>query len=464
MARKTLAEMEQSIPDSKARQRLIRLFGGEDNFVETGKYVGSGGETASVITGYGKVNGLKIFAFSQDISIKGGAMNSTAAAKLVKLYDMAVKNGSPVVGIYDSKGGDISEGAAMLNAYAYIAQASAKLSGVVPQISIVAGLCAGTAAMIAGMADFVIMAEKSEFFMTAPFVSEDESLKGAGTAANAAKAGIAAITAKDDNAAIDEAIKLLMYLPQNNLDSGIFEPYADESSDLVCALTSDMKGEAAVKALAPDKGSVTELYKDFGTVSYTALGSVFGTTVGFVATDKEEGKLSAADCAKIARFVSFCDAFSIPVITILDSEGIGGTQAAELAGSVRDAAKLAQIYASATTPKITLITGKAYGSAYCAIAPASDIVFAYENSVISAADPKAAVIFLRGDELDGTNEAALIEEYKDNDASAFTLASIGSIDRVIEPADALAEIVSALEVFFDKRVHTPDRKHINFVY
>jgi acetyl-CoA carboxylase carboxyltransferase component len=187
-------------------------------------------------------------------------------------------------------------------------------------------------------------------------------------------------------------------------------------------------------------------------------------TVGFVATDKSDEKLSADDCSKIARFVSFCDAFSIPVVTVLDSAGIGGTQAAELAGSVRDAAKLAQVYASATTAKIALITEKAYGSAYCAIAPANDMVIAYENSVISAADPKAAVIFLRGDELDGTNEAKLIEEYKDNEASVFTLAASGSVDRVIDPADTRTALLSALDTLEGKRVHTPQRKHINFVY
>ena len=461
MARKTLAEMEQSIPDSKARQRLIQLFDGEENFVETGKFIGSGGETASVITGYGQIGGMTVYAFSQDISVKGGAMNNAAAAKICKLYDMAVTNGAPVIGIYDSKGGDISEGAAMLDAYAYIAQASAKLSGVVPQISLITGLCAGTAAMIAAMADFVVMTEKSEFFMTAPFVSEDENLKGAGTAANAAKAGIAAIVAKDDKAAIEDVKRLISTLPANNLDLLYADAYTPD--EVPAAVIADMKAEALVKAVA-DKGSITELYKEFGTASYTALGSIYCKMVGFVATDKTDDKLSANDCAKIARFVSFCDSFSIPVVTVLDSKGIGGTQAAELAGSVRDAAKLAQVYASATTAKITLVTEKAYGSAYCAVAPSSDVVLAFENSVISVADPKAAVIFLHGDELDGTNEAALIQEYIDNDASAFTLAARGSVDRIIDPADTVIEIASALEAFKDKRVHSPERKHINFVY
>ena len=280
MARKTLAEMEQALPESKARERLISLFD-EDSFVETGKFVGSGGETASVITGYGLIDGETVYAFSQDISVKGGAVNSAAAAKLVKLYDMAVKNGSPVVGIYDSKGGDIAEGAAMLDAYSYIANASAKLSGVVPQISLVAGLCAGTAAMIACMADFVVMTEQSEFFMTAPFVSEDETFTGAGTAANAAKSGAAAIVVKDDKNAIEAVKKLIRILPANNLELSGNDYYAENDADIDISL----KADDMVKAIA-DKGSTAELYSDFGTASYTALASMSWKTVGVGATDK----------------------------------------------------------------------------------------------------------------------------------------------------------------------------------
>ena len=458
MARKTLAEMEQTAASGKARERLVSLFD-EDSFVETAKFAGSDGRTASVVTGYGYIDGKMVCAFSQDISVKSGAVDKAAAAKLVKLYDIALKNGAPLVGIYDSKGGDIAQGVEMLNAYSYIAQSAASLSGVVPQISYVAGICAGTAAMIACMADFVIMNEKSEFFMTAPFVSSDDNLPGAGTAANAAKAGISAVTVKDDKAAAEEIKKLIGILPENNVSISGNDYSAKNDADITSGLTA---GEL-VKAIA-DKNSVTELYKDFGTASYTALASLDWGTVGFVTTDKADEKLSSADCAKISRFVSFCDAFSIPVVTVLNSSGIGGTQAEELAGSVRDAAKLAQIYASATSAKITLVTGKAIGSAYCAIAPASDMVLAYEESVISAADPKAAVIFLRGDELNGTNEAALIEEYKDNNASAFVLAESGSVDRVINPADTREAIISALDAFRQKRVHSPNRKHINFVY
>ncbi len=458
MAKKTLAEMEQSLPDSKARQRLISLFD-EDSFVEIGRFVSPDGETGGVVTGSGLVDGAPAYAFSQDISVKGGAVNKISAAKIRRIYDMAVKNGVPVVGIYDSKGGDLSEGAEMLKAYADIADASARLSGVVPQISLVAGLCAGTAAMTACMADFVVMTEDAEFFMTAPFVAADGSLEGAGTAKNAAKSGTAAIVAKDEDAALAEVKKLLRVLPSNNLELSGNDFYAENDTEITEALS----GAELVRALA-DQDSLTELYADFGSASMTALGSLSWRTVGFVATDKNGEKLTADDCAKIARFVSFCDAFSIPVATILNSEGFGGSMAAELSGSIRDAAKLAQIYASATTPKLTLITGKAYGLAYCAVAPASDFVIAYENAVISAVPPKTAVVFLRGGELNGTNEAQLISEYEEKEASAFTVAGQGGVDRVIEPSGARDALLAAAEAMSGKRVAAPQRKHINFVY
>ncbi len=456
MARKTLAEMEQTLTDSKARQRIVSLFD-EDSFVEIDKFVSPDGETAGVITGCGTVEGVPVFAFSQDVTVKGGAMCKAAAAKISKMYEMAIKNGAPVVAIYDSKGGNIAEGAATLKAYADIAAASAKLSGVVPQISLIAGVCAGAAAMTACMADFVVMTESAEFFMTAPFVAADGNIEGAGTAANAAKSGVAAMVEKDDNGAIAKVRELISILPANNLEPGWNQPIDEDINNV--EITESLKGIDLIKAVANKDGFV-ELYKDFGSCS-VALGGLGWRTTGFVSAN---GKLNAADSAKIARFVSFCDAFSIPVVTILDSEGFDGGVAAELAGSVRDTAKLAQVYMSATTTKITAITGKAYGSVYCAFAPASDMVIALESSVISAAAPKAAVIFLKGDELNGANEAQLIADYENNEASPFTLAAQGNVDRVIEAYELRDAALNAVEMFSSKRVDSPKRKHINFVY
>lgn len=458
MARKTLAEMEQGLTDSKARQRLLSLFD-EDSFVEIDKFVSPDGETAGVITGYGLIEGAPVYAFSQDVSVKGGAMSKASAVKISKMYDLAIKNGSPVIGIYDSKGGNIAEGAATLKAYSDIAAASAKLSGVVPQISFVAGVCAGAAAMTACMADFVVMTEAAEFFMTAPFVAADGNLPGAGTAVNAAESGTASIIAKDDTAAIAEIKKLIRILPSNNLELSGNDFFAENDTEI----TDGLKGLELIKAIA-DKESVTELYPTFGKAACTALGSISWRTVGFVATNKEAAKLTPADSAKIARFVSFCDAFSIPVVTILDSEGFDGGAAMELSGSIRDTAKLVQVYASSTTAKVTLITGKAYGSVFCAFASASDMIIAHDTSVIAAAAPKTAVVFLKGDELNGMNEAQLVADYEETEASPFNLAGQGIVDRIIEAYETRDAVLSAVEMLSSKRVEAPKRKHINFVY
>lgn len=453
--KKTIAEMEQKISDSEARNRLISLFD-EDSFVELDKFVSSKGETVGVITGYGQVDGTTVYAFAQDMSVKSGAVCKASAAKIKKVYELALKNGSPVAAIYDSNGADVSEGIELLAAYGEIADASAKLSGVVPQVAIVAGVCAGTTAMLACMADYVIMTEKSELFMTAPSVAEDKA-ENAGTAENAAKSGVAAIVVKDGAEAAATAKKLLAILPQNNLELAGNDYYEENSADV----TADLKGGDMAKALA-DADSVIELYEDFGTSAYVALGSINWRTVGFVAAN---GKLTSADSAKIARFVSTCDAFSIPVVTIADTEGFVPSAAAELAGSIRDAAKLTQVYASATTAKITLITGKAYAGAYVALASASDFTLAFEDAVIAPCAPTAAAIMLHSDEIDSKEKLAeLAAEYEANDASPFNAAAYGYVDRVITADEAKAAITSAMDLLSSKRVAAPARKHINFVY
>ncbi len=437
---KTLAEMEQSVSDSEARKRLEALFD-EDSFRELDKFVSAEGETSSVVIGYGTVLGATAYAFSQDISVKGGAVNKSAAIKLKKVYDLAAKNGAPIVGFYDSKGGDITEGMAVQAAYGDIIKTSAHISGVVPQIAVVCGVCAGAAAMTAAMADVTIMTEKAELFISAPFNAPDGNISGAGTAANAAKAGVCDILAKDDADAIAKAKKLIAVLPANNISLAGNDDFTANDEEI----SASMKGEAMAKALA-DKNSVIELSAEFGTAAFTAIASLNWATVALVATDKAD-KLTAADCAKIARFVQLADVFSIPVITIIDTEGFLPSSAAELAGSARDCAKLAQVYASATTTKINLIKGKAYGAAFTAF-DSADISYALESAAIAPMSPEAAKVFL-GEELD---------------ASPFAAASIGMIDGVIAAEDVKDAVSTAVELCASKRVLSPARKHANFVF
>lgn len=425
----------------------------EDSFTELSPYTGG-----SVVTGYGQVDGCPVYAFIQDVSVKSGAVCKAAAQKIVKLYSLAVKNGAPVIAVYDSKGGDIAEGVELLTAYGDIANASASISGVAPQISIVSGVCGGISASLACMADFVIMTEKAELFLTAPFITAGA---GAGTAKNAALSGVSCMTVKDIAEAIKKAKALAAILPQNNLEVAGNDYFAlpTDTAD------ASLKGEAMVKTVA-DKDSLIELFPEFGKASYTALGSVNWKTVGFVATNKTEDKLTAADTAKIARFVGICDAFSIPVVTIVDSEGFAADSAAELAGSIRDAAKLTQVYASATTPKVSVITGNALGGAFTVFCGMNaDVTVALEQAVIAPTTPKAAAIFLYSDKLNSKAEIeAAAEEYKASEASAVNAMEKGAVDRVISAEDIWSSVNSALEMLSGKRVQAPARKHINFVY
>lgn len=440
MAIKTLAEMEQNVSDSDARKRLTALFD-EDSFRELDKFVSTDGELCSVVAGYGTVLGATAYAFAQDVSVKGGAVNKSAAMKIRKIYELAAKNGAPVVAVFDSKGGDINEGMAVLSAYGDIVKASAAISGVVPQIAVVCGVCAGAAAMLASMADITIMTEKAELFMTAPFNTPDGKLAGAGTAANAAKAGVCDILAKDDADAIAKAKKLVAVMPANNISLAGNDDFTENDA----FVAANMKGADVIAAVA-DKNSVIELGADFGTAAYTAIASINWATVAFVATDKAE-KLTAADCAKIARFVQLADVFSIPVVTVLDTEGFVPSSEAELAGSVRDCAKLAQVYASATTTKVNLIKGKAFGAAYAAF-DSADISYAWENAAIAPMSLEAAKVFM-GEEID---------------ASPFNAAALGMIDGVIAAEDTKDAIASAVDLCSGKRVTAPTRKHVNFAF
>lgn len=437
---KTLAEMEQNVPDSDARKRLSALFD-EDSFRELDKFLSADGELSSVAAGFGTVMGATAYAFAQDVSVKSGAVNKSAALKIKRIYELAAKVGAPVVAIFDSKGGDINEGMAVLSAYGDIIRASADISGVVPQIAVVCGVCAGAAAMVASMADITIMTEKAELFMTAPFNTADGKIEGAGTAVNAAKAGVCSILAKDDADAVAKARRLIAVLPANNISLGGNDDFTANDA----AVSASMKG-AELAAAITDKNSVIELGAEFGTGAFTALASINWATVAVVATDRA-AKLTAADCAKIARFVQFADVFSIPVVTIINTEGFEPSSAAELAGSTRDCAKLAQVYASATTAKVNLITGKAYGAVYAAFASA-DISYAWEGAEIAPMAPEAGKVFM-GEELV---------------TSPFAAASLGMIDGVISAEDTAAAVASAVELTAGKRVAAPTRKHANYTF
>lgn len=445
--------------NSPARERLTYLFD-EGAFTELDAFAKTGDSLSGVITAYGYVEGSPVYAFSQDSTVKSGAVGRAHSAKICKVLELAAKTGVPVIGIHDSNGAFIDGGVDALSAYGDMLMWTSNLSGVVPQISVIAGVCAGSAALLACSSDVVIMTEKSEFFITPPFNSD--GVKGAGSAKNAAKSGTAQLVCADDKSAMEMARKVISRLPMNNLSP--IPMFEFEAS----AVTVGEDAASMVVAIS-DKDSVVELSESFGTASFTALATMQGATVGFAATNKTAAKLTSADCSKLARFMRMCDAFAIPVVTLLDSEGFETSAAAELTGCIRDMARLANTYAEATTVKLSIVTGKAYGAAFTALAGRnanSDMVFAFPDAVISPLAPETAVEFLNHDALKGATDLAekrkeLADEYAATTASAFEAAAKNCIDDIIEPSTARETIISALDILAGKRVTRLPKKHSN---
>jgi acetyl-CoA carboxylase carboxyltransferase component len=436
--------------DSAARRRLAALFD-DGAYTEVGSLSMEKESLASVITAYGYVNGSLVYAFSQDNTVNSGAVGTVHAQKIAKLYSLAAKTGRPVVGIHDSNGAFIDGTVDSLNAYGEMIGTAASVSGVVPQISVIAGVCAGSAAMLACSADFVVMTKDAELYV-AP--------NGKSTAADAAKAGTAAVVCDDDDAAVSAAKELLRLIPENNLTAVPVYEYEENSFASGNTLSDTVNNIA-------DADSVTELYEGFGKASYTALATVAGSTAGIVSTNRTKDKLTADDSAKIARFVRTCDAFGIPVITLVDTEGFDGE--GEAAGSVRNMTMLAGAYAEATTAKVTLVTGKAYGPAFVALASKganADFTFAYEDAVISPLAPVTAVEFLWHEKLAGAANAAakreeLAKEYIAEYATAEKAAYRNAVDEVISPAQTRTKLAEALEILSGKRVSRLPKKHNN---
>lgn len=452
-----LSEKQAELAQTPARARIAALFD-VGSFTEIDAFARHGADSVEVVCGFGTVDGSPVYAFSQDSEVKGGAIGTAQAAKLKKVYDLAMKTGAPVVGIYDCNGLFLAEGADALAACSDMLMWSDTVSGVVPRISVIAGPCGGTAAMIAQGADVVIMSEKAQLFMTAPDVirAQDKTAE-TGTAQACAKAGLAHIVAPDDMEAIAQARLVLAKLPLNNLSSA---PIAEFVSPVSVPAAQDSAADCA-KAIA-DAGSLLELHGAFGEEVKTMLGGVNGNTVGFVCFD---GRIGSDACAKAARFVTLCDAFSIPLVSLINSPGYQDTPCAELGGILRKAAQLSHVYASATTPMVAVVTGEAYGAAYMTLAGRAanaDLVFAFEDAAISALEPVAAVSVLFNERLAaGEDRQALAKEYRETEASPFTAAASGSIDGVIESAQARATLIGALDTLCGKRVPTLPRKHTN---
>lgn len=437
-----------------AVQRLEMLFD-DGVFTVIGSALKQNEKTLSgVITAFGYVNGNPVYAYSQDKSVNGGAVGMAQADKISKLYGLSAKTGTPIVGIYDSDGAYAND-VTSLTAYGKMINASAIVSGVVPQIALILGTCAGSSSILACTSDFIVMTENSEFFLTP--VSTD----GVGTAKASMQAGTVSAICPDEEKAIKKVKDILNLMPINNISTLPQFEYEEPTGTISGNVTS------IVKAIT-DAESVVELSDGFGKASYTALATIGGATVGIVGTDKTKDKLSADDCSKIARFVRMCDAFSIPIVTLLNSEGFQATNSVETASVIRDITKLTDAYAEATTVKISIVTGNAYGVVFTAMAGKSadaDFTYAWNNAVISPLAPLTAVEFFNHNKLKGAKDVKaerdkLAKEYAYSNGANVS-AELGAIDEVIAPSDTRKVLVSALDILSSKRVETLSKKHSN---
>lgn len=434
-----------------------------------------------VITGFGKVNGRIVYAFSQDFTVFGGSLSGAHAAKICKLMDLALKNGAPVIGLNDSGGARIQEGVEALGGYAEIFWRNVQASGVIPQISLILGPCAGGAVYSPAMTDFIYMVEKTSFmFVTGPDVIKTvtheevtkEDLGGAIT--HSETSGVASFVAADDASAIRSVRKLLSYLPSNNTELPPARKEAetrDRESKILDLLPDSPQKPYDMKALIQevvDENSFYEVQAGYAQNIVVGFARMEGSTVGIVANQPMHlaGCLNIDASRKAARFVRFCDSFNIPLLTLVDVPGfLPGTEQ-EFNGIITHGAKLLYAFSEATVPKITLITRKAYGGAYDVMASKhirADFNFAYPNAEIAVMGAEGAINILHREKVlnDPKSAPKLVEEYREAFANPYKAAALGYIDEVIHPKDTRKKLCMALEATKGKREMRPIRKHGN---
>ena len=438
-----LQETKAANAQTKAYQRL-QLLVDEGTVVEIDSFTKSGDGRAEAAAGFGSVDGCPVYAFAQNSDVEGGAMSKAQAAKICKVYELAEKTGAPVVGIYDSIGARLNESCEMLAAYGDVMLKANNLSGVVPQIAVIAGPCLGASSMIAAAADVVIMSEDGQFALQTN--GEGGDLK------EASESGLVHLTAKDDKEAVAKARELITLLPSNNLSGAPITDFADSAAE------TDGESGASIIAAVMDQDSFIEFQAGFGAGFIAGLAKLGGNTVGVVAS--EEKTADGKACEKAARLVRFCDAFAIPVITFVNAESFC---------CIKAACKLTNAYAEATTAKISVITGEAYGAVYMALAGAAagvDVAYAWPTASISALNPTTAAVMLWSDKLKGSSNptadrAKLIAEYKDQEACPFKAAGDGFVQDVIEPSETRLKLYAALDMLAGKRVTRLPKKHAN---
>jgi propionyl-CoA carboxylase beta chain len=448
--------------------------------MEKVQYPGDG-----VVTGWGLVDGRKVFVYAQDFTVVGGSLSSAHAEKICKVMDMAMRVGAPVVGLADSGGARIQEGVASLGGYADIFLRNTLASGVVPQISAILGPCAGGAVYSPAITDFVLMVKETSYmFITGPEVTKTvtgeevtkEQLGGAST--HASKSGVCHLTATDDQSALVQLRTLLSYLPSNNTENpptvACEDPVDREIPELDTMVPTNSSKPYDMKKVITavvDNGVLFEIHADYAKNIVVGFARIGGRSVGVVANQPMvlAGCLDIHASIKAARFVRFCDCFNIPLVTLVDVPGFLPGTDQEYGGIITHGAKLLYAFAEATVPKITLITRKAYGGAYdvmnskhiradynlafptaeiAVMGPEGAVGIIYRREIAAAADPKAS-------------KDGFVAEYREKFANPYKAAELGFIDEIIAPHVTRKRLAAALEVLKDKRDTNPRRKHGN---
>jgi propionyl-CoA carboxylase beta chain len=477
-----------------ARERAERLCD-EGSFVELDRYVRHRESNFgmmerrpygdAVVTGYGTIFGRRVFVFSQDFTVFGGSLSEVFAEKICKVMDLAVKYGCPVVGINDSGGARIQEGVVSLAGYAEIFWRNVQASGVIPQISLVMGPCAGGAVYSPAMTDFIFMVEGSSYmFITGPDVVKTvtgeevtfEELGGAAT--HAAKSGVAQFTAADEESCLADARYLLSFLPQNNTKRPPFTPPTDprdredaELDTLIPDTANKPYDMHDVITRVMDDGEFLEVNERWAENIVCGFSRLGGHAVGVVGNQPRTlaGVLDIDSSSKAARFVRTCDAFNVPLVTFVDVPGFLPGTAQEWGGIIRHGAKLLYAYSEATVPKLAVITRKAYGGAYDVMSSKhirADFNFAWPTAEVAVMGPEGAVNIVFRRELEAADDpdsrrAELIEDYKDRFANPYSAAERGYVDDVIEPRRTRPVLIDALETALTKDEPRPRRKHGN---
>ena len=435
-----------------------------------------------VITGYGKIDGRNICVYSQDFTVFGGSLSGAHASKICKLMDLAVKMGVPLIGINDSGGARIQEGVEALGGYAEIFWRNVQASGVIPQISLIAGPCAGGAVYSPAMTDFIMMTDKTSFmFVTGPdvikTVTHEEVTKEelGGAHAHASRSGVSGIVADDEAQALAKTRQLLAYLPPNNRELPPrlkeFETADRNCDEILSVLPDDNKQPYDSKRIITDivdQDSFFEIHEEYAPNLVVGFARIAGDVIGVVANQPMHlaGCLNIDASRKGARFVRFCDAFNVPIVTLVDVPGFLPGTDQEYGGIILHGSKLLYAYCEATVPKITVIIRKAYGGAYDVMASKhirADFNFAFPQAEIAVMGAEGAINILYRKELkaDPKQRDGLIDEYQNTFATPYLAASHGYIDDVILPENTRRRIAHALDITKGKREVLPKRKHGN---